>query len=151
MPARPAKAVATLANRPDFTGEALAPDVRVEVRADLIGELDPSWLRSGFPGAPAPVRSSPRSPPPSTAGRCGPNWSPTVNLMNPPIYRLPAFWDGAVHPPAADVHQLAEACPHSERLGAWAINFPHWTLLGDHSDVQDIADALAKVLGALTG
>lgn len=73
----------------------------------------------------------------------------TVNLMNPPIYRLPAFWDGPVHPSATDVHQLAEACPHSERLGAWAINFPHWTLLGEHRDVQDIADALAKVLSAL--
>lgn len=73
----------------------------------------------------------------------------TVNLMNPPIYRLPAFWDGPVHPPTVDVHQLAEACPHSERLGVWAVNFPHWMLLGDHRDVQDIADALAKVLGAL--
>ncbi|HKN98580.1 MAG TPA: DegT/DnrJ/EryC1/StrS family aminotransferase [Pseudonocardiaceae bacterium] len=73
----------------------------------------------------------------------------TVNLMNPPIYRLPAFWDGPVYPRDADVHRFAEACPHSERLGAWAINLPHWTLLGDHRDVQDIADALAKVLGAL--
>jgi dTDP-4-amino-4,6-dideoxygalactose transaminase len=73
----------------------------------------------------------------------------TVNPMNPPIYRLPAFWDGEIHPPAADVNQFADACPHAERLGAWAINFPHWMLLGEHGDVQDIAEALAKVLGAL--
>jgi 3-amino-5-hydroxybenzoate synthase len=73
----------------------------------------------------------------------------TVGPMNPPIYRLPAFWDGPTHPPAADVRQLASACPHSERLGARAINFPHWMLLGDRRDVQDIVDALAKVLGAL--
>lgn len=72
----------------------------------------------------------------------------TVNLMNPPIYRLPAFWDGATHPSGVDVNQLAEACPHSERLGSWVLDFPHWLLLGDHRDVQDIADALAKVLGA---
>lgn len=75
----------------------------------------------------------------------------TVNPMNPPIYRLPAFWDGPVHPPAADEDEFADACPHSEHLGATAINLPHWLLLGDHRDVQDIADALAKVLGALTG
>jgi 3-amino-5-hydroxybenzoate synthase len=74
----------------------------------------------------------------------------TVNPMNPPIYRLPAFWDGPTHPSAADMHQFAGACPHSERLGARAINFPHWMLLGDRRDVQDIADALAKVLSALT-
>lgn len=74
----------------------------------------------------------------------------TVNPMNPPIYRLPAFWDGRTHPAATDVHRLADACPHSERLGARAINFPHWMLLGDHRDVQDIADALAKVLAAFT-
>lgn len=73
----------------------------------------------------------------------------TVSPMNPPIYRLPAFWDGPIHPSTADVHQLADACPHAEILGARAINFPHWTLLGDHRDVQDVADALAKVLGAL--
>jgi 3-amino-5-hydroxybenzoate synthase len=72
----------------------------------------------------------------------------TVNPMNPPIHRLPAFWDGPTHPPAVDVNQLADACPNSERLGAWAIAFPHWTLLGDKRDVQDIADAVAKVLGA---
>lgn len=74
-----------------------------------------------------------------------------VNFMNDPIYRLPAFWDGETHPPALDVDELAEACPHSERLGAWAVNLPHWTLLGDERDVQDIAEAMAKVLGALTG
>lgn len=73
-----------------------------------------------------------------------------VNFMNPPIYRLPAFWDGDTHPPAVNAEELAEACPHSERLGAWAVNLPHWTLLGDERDVQDIAEALAKVLGALT-
>lgn len=73
-----------------------------------------------------------------------------VNPMNPPVYRLPAFWDGPTHPPSADVDQFAGACPHAERLGARAINFPHWTLLGDRRDVRDIADALAKVLGALT-
>ncbi|HEX5119989.1 MAG TPA: DegT/DnrJ/EryC1/StrS family aminotransferase [Pseudonocardiaceae bacterium] len=73
----------------------------------------------------------------------------TVNPMNPPIYRLPAFWDGRTHSAAVDVDQLAEACPHSERLGARVINFPHWMLLGDRRDVQDIADALAKVLGAV--
>lgn len=74
-----------------------------------------------------------------------------VNHMNPPIYRLPAFWDGPTHVPAVDEDRLADTCPHAERLGARVINFPHWTLLGDHRDVQDIADALAKVLGALTG
>lgn len=73
-----------------------------------------------------------------------------VHLMNPPIYRLPAFWDGETHPSSLSENQLAEACPHSERLGAWAINFPHWMLLGDHRDVQDIADGLAKVLGAIS-
>lgn len=73
----------------------------------------------------------------------------TVNPMNPPVYRLPAFWDGDVHPPAGTVDQFAAACPHAERLGALAINFPHWMLLGEHRDVQDIAEALAKVLGAL--
>jgi 3-amino-5-hydroxybenzoate synthase len=72
-----------------------------------------------------------------------------VGPMNPPIYRQQAFWDGPVHPPGTDVRRLAEACPHSDRLGAWAVNFPHRTLLGDRQDVQDIADALAKVLGAL--
>jgi 3-amino-5-hydroxybenzoate synthase len=74
----------------------------------------------------------------------------TVNPMNPPIYRLPAFWDGDTYPPSVAVNQFADACPHSERIGAWAISFPHWMLLGAHRDVQDIADALAKVLGALT-
>lgn len=73
----------------------------------------------------------------------------TVNAMNPPIYRLPAFWDGEIHPPAADISQFADACPHSERLGAWAIMLPHWTLLGDRRDVQDIAEAVTKVMGAL--
>jgi dTDP-4-amino-4,6-dideoxygalactose transaminase len=73
----------------------------------------------------------------------------TVNPMNPPIYRLPAFWDGETHPPAADVDRFADACPHSERIGALAVNFPHWMLLGERGDVQDIAEALAKVLGAL--
>jgi 3-dehydroquinate dehydratase/shikimate dehydrogenase len=46
--------VATLAYRPDVMGEALAalaPEVRcVEVRADLIGDVDPSWPRDRFPG-----------------------------------------------------------------------------------------------------
>jgi 3-amino-5-hydroxybenzoate synthase len=74
----------------------------------------------------------------------------TVNAMNPPVYRLPAFWDGRTHPPTADIGQFAATCPHSERLGALSINFPHWLLLGEHRDVQDIAEALAKVLGALT-
>lgn len=73
-----------------------------------------------------------------------------VNLMNAPIYRMGAFWDGATHLPDLDVDQLAEACPHSERLGAWAINVPHRMLLGDERDVQDIAEGLAKVLGAFT-
>jgi 3-dehydroquinate dehydratase/shikimate dehydrogenase len=54
-PASPVTVVATLAYRPDVAGEALAdlaPDVRcVEVRADLIGEVDPTWLRDRFPGS----------------------------------------------------------------------------------------------------
>lgn len=74
-----------------------------------------------------------------------------ANHMNQPIYRLGAFWDGDTHLPGIDADQLAEACPHSERLGAWAINLPHRLLLGEPSDVQDIAEALAKVLGALAG
>lgn len=53
-PARPVNVVATLAYRPDIASEALAvltPDVRcVEVRADLIGDVDPAWLRGSFPG-----------------------------------------------------------------------------------------------------
>lgn len=53
-PAPPVKVVATLAHPPSITGEALAalaPGVRcVEVRADLIGDVDPLWLRSRFPG-----------------------------------------------------------------------------------------------------
>ncbi len=73
----------------------------------------------------------------------------TAWAMNPPIYRLPAFWDGRTHSPAADVNLFAAACPHSERLGACAIRLPHWMLLGDHRDVQDIADAMAKVVDAL--
>ncbi|HKN98571.1 MAG TPA: type I 3-dehydroquinate dehydratase [Pseudonocardiaceae bacterium] len=51
---RPVEVVATLAYRPDIASEALAalaPDVRcVEVRADLIGDVDPTWLRGKFPG-----------------------------------------------------------------------------------------------------
>src|SRR5690242_13259006 len=70
--------------------------------------------------------------------------------MNPPIYRLPAFWDGPVHSPGMSLDQLAETCPHSEHLGSWAISLPHWALLGDHHDIQDIADGLAKVLNAFT-
>ena len=73
-----------------------------------------------------------------------------VNFMNDPIYRLQAFWDGPTHPATLDADQLAESCPHSERLGAWAVNLPHRMLLGEPRDVQDIAEALAKVLGALT-
>ena len=72
-----------------------------------------------------------------------------VNALNPPIYRLPAFWDGETYPSGVDVDRLAEACPHSERLGAWGVMFPHWMLLGDHDDIRDIADGLAKVLGTL--
>jgi 3-dehydroquinate dehydratase/shikimate dehydrogenase len=53
-PASPVRVVATLAYRPDITSEtlaALAAEVRsVEVRADLIGDVDPPWLRDGFPG-----------------------------------------------------------------------------------------------------
>lgn len=53
-PARPATVVATLAHRPGNTSTALAalaPDVHcVEVRADLIGDIEPSWLRNRFPG-----------------------------------------------------------------------------------------------------
>lgn len=72
-----------------------------------------------------------------------------TNYMNPPIYRMQAFWDGVTHPTDVTVDQLAETCPHSDHLGAWAFQFPHWVLLGDRRDVQDIADGLAKVLGAL--
>jgi 3-dehydroquinate dehydratase/shikimate dehydrogenase len=53
-PARPVQVVATLAGRPGVASEALAalaPDVRyIEVRADLIGDVDPPWLRTRFPG-----------------------------------------------------------------------------------------------------
>ncbi|HEX5119993.1 MAG TPA: type I 3-dehydroquinate dehydratase [Pseudonocardiaceae bacterium] len=52
--ARPVSVVATLAYLPNIASEALAalaPDVRcVEVRADLIGDVDPPWLRRRFPG-----------------------------------------------------------------------------------------------------
>jgi 3-dehydroquinate dehydratase/shikimate dehydrogenase len=54
-PARSVNVVATLAYRPTVASEALAalaPDVRcAEVRADLIGGVDPSRLRHGFPGS----------------------------------------------------------------------------------------------------
>jgi 3-dehydroquinate dehydratase/shikimate dehydrogenase len=54
-PARPVNVVATLADRRSVTGEALAalaPDVQcVEVRADLMGDVDPSSLRDRFPGS----------------------------------------------------------------------------------------------------
>jgi 3-dehydroquinate dehydratase / shikimate dehydrogenase len=53
-PARLVRVVATLAYRPSVASEALtalAPDVRyVEVRADLVGDVDPAWLRNGFTG-----------------------------------------------------------------------------------------------------
>jgi 3-dehydroquinate dehydratase / shikimate dehydrogenase len=52
--ARPATVVATLAHRPNNMSAALAAlaaEVHcVEVRADLIGDVDPSSLRRGFPG-----------------------------------------------------------------------------------------------------
>lgn len=54
VPARPVTVVATLAHRPDNASAplaALTPEVQfVEVRADLIGDVEPSWLRGGFPG-----------------------------------------------------------------------------------------------------
>ncbi|HEX5407144.1 MAG TPA: type I 3-dehydroquinate dehydratase [Pseudonocardiaceae bacterium] len=53
-PASPVQAVATLAYLPSIASEALAalaPDVRrLEIRADLIGDVEPPWLRSRFPG-----------------------------------------------------------------------------------------------------
>jgi 3-amino-5-hydroxybenzoate synthase len=69
----------------------------------------------------------------------------------PPIYRLPAFWDGAAAETASSEEQLAAACPTSEHLGAWALFVRHEVLLGDRQDVRDVADALEKVLGALAG
>lgn len=53
-PARPVQVVATLAYRPSVASTALAalaPEVGcVEIRADLIGDVDPSSLRQSFPG-----------------------------------------------------------------------------------------------------
>ncbi|HEX6471893.1 MAG TPA: DegT/DnrJ/EryC1/StrS family aminotransferase, partial [Streptosporangiaceae bacterium] len=76
--------------------------------------------------------------------------------MFPPIYRLPAFWDGP--PPGADPddgrtagteEELAAACPVAERLAGRGIFLRHEVLLGDDRDIDDIACAIGKVLGAL--
>jgi 3-amino-5-hydroxybenzoate synthase len=67
----------------------------------------------------------------------------------PPIYRVPAFWDGPAAESTSTVERLATACPSSEYLGTQALFLRHEVLMGDRQDVQDIADAVEKVLGAL--
>jgi hypothetical protein len=85
--------------------------------------------------------------------------------MFPPIYRLPAFWDGPDHGRDPDPdsgtgmggragiargeEELAAACPVAERLADHGIFLRHEVLLGDDHDIDDIARAIDKVLGAL--
>lgn len=70
--------------------------------------------------------------------------------MFPPIYRLPAFWDAPAHPSAPSVEHLAAACAHSEHIGGRGFFLRHEVLLGDERDIQDVADAMEKVLGVLS-
>ena len=69
--------------------------------------------------------------------------------MFPPIYRLPAFWDAPAHRSAGSEAELAAACVNSEHIGARGFFLRHEVLLGDEQDIQDVADAITKVLGAL--
>jgi 3-amino-5-hydroxybenzoate synthase len=70
-------------------------------------------------------------------------------MMFPPVYRLPAFWDAPGGRPARAADQLAAACPVSERLADRGLFLRHEVLLGDERDIDDIARAIDKVLGAL--
>ncbi|HEU5160018.1 MAG TPA: DegT/DnrJ/EryC1/StrS family aminotransferase [Streptosporangiaceae bacterium] len=70
--------------------------------------------------------------------------------MFPPIYRLPAFWDAPAHPSAPSVEHLAAACPAAEHIGRQGFFLRHEVLLGDERDIQDVAAAIQKVVGALT-
>jgi 3-amino-5-hydroxybenzoate synthase len=67
----------------------------------------------------------------------------------PPIYRLPAFWDAPAHPSAPSAEHLAAACGNSEHIGGRGFFLRHEVLLGDERDIQDVAEAVEKVVGAL--
>jgi 3-amino-5-hydroxybenzoate synthase len=70
--------------------------------------------------------------------------------MVPPIYRLPAFWDAPSSESVPAEEQLAAACTNSEHLGSRGLFLRHEALLGDEGDIQDIADAMEKVLSVLS-
>jgi 3-amino-5-hydroxybenzoate synthase len=70
--------------------------------------------------------------------------------MFPPIYRLPAFWDAPAHPSASSAERLAATCVNSEHIGGRGLFVRHEVLLGDERDIQDVAEAVEKVVGTLS-
>src|SRR5918999_510736 len=70
--------------------------------------------------------------------------------MGPPVYRFPAFWDAPAHPSAPSAEHLAAVCANTEHIGGRGFWLRHKVLLGDERDIQDVAEAVEKVVGALT-
>ncbi|GAA2459337.1 DegT/DnrJ/EryC1/StrS family aminotransferase [Streptomyces glaucus] len=65
----------------------------------------------------------------------------------PALHRTEAFWTGRTG--GARVEELAERCPHAERVGRDGVMIPHQALLGGRQEIDDIAQAVAKVLAGL--
>jgi 3-amino-5-hydroxybenzoate synthase len=66
----------------------------------------------------------------------------------PPVYRTEAFWAGSVAGlPGAEA--LAEQCPHTEHISAYGVWLHHRVLLGGDREVDDVVEAVAKVLTGL--
>src|SRR5918992_701994 len=70
--------------------------------------------------------------------------------MGPPVYRFPAFWDAPAHPSAPSAEHLAAVCANTEHIGGRGFWLRHKVLLGDEPHIQDVAEAVEKVVGALT-
>jgi len=65
----------------------------------------------------------------------------------PAVHRTDAFWTGGTGEVTLD--DLAARCPHAERVGRDGILIPHQALLGGRQEIDDVAEAVAKVLAEL--
>ncbi len=65
----------------------------------------------------------------------------------PPVYRTSGYWEGPA--PAGPVRGWAERCQHAERIGSESVWVHHRVLLGTVEDVDDVAEAVYRVLREL--
>lgn len=117
--------VATLTSPPSQDGEeiaALAEDVGyLEVRADLVGELDPDWLRDRFPGGLIYTLRSRAEGGSSDAGRKGRRERLAAAAERFDLVDLEAERDLST--------ELLEEVPEEQRLLSWHGPSLSWTAL----------------------